>query len=137
MSNRSSGHPESQPSGDVPIPAWIANPLQIWNPMLGGLQTWQGNSGKAITALNTEWLAFVNRRMQEDLALPHRLGSAKTPEEMWRAYAGFWQHTIEDYQNEYKEMLRLSSDAATESLEALHHSGHQASSQPSPRTSRH
>ena len=137
MSNRSPGHPENQLSGDVPIPAWVVNPLQVLNPMLSGLQAWQGNGGKAVTALNTEWLTFVNRRIQEDFSLPHLLGSAKTPEEMWWVYAGFWQHTLEDYQAEYKEMLRLSRDAATESLAALHHSGRDPGNPVAPRTSRH
>ena len=137
MSNRSPGHPENQPSGDVPTPAWVVNPLQVLNPMLSGLQAWQGKGGKAVAALNTEWLTFVNRRIHEDFSLPHQLGSAKTPEEMWRVYAGFWEHTLDDYQAEYKELLRLSSDAATESLAALHRSGHDAGDPVAPRTPRH
>ena len=71
-----------------------------------------------ITALGTEWMDFVNRRLRDDLALPRKLAVCRGPHEMWRTYSEFLLKMANDYQVEYSEFARLGQEI-TESVDPL------------------
>ncbi len=104
----------------------------LWAPFLNGFQAWNG----ALAAVNREWLAFVNRRLQHDVTLPPLLASCHTPEEMWRVMAEFYRQAFGDYQREFNELARLSSTAANESMRAWQQ-GDEADFDMPERTPRH
>ena len=89
--------------------------------MLSGLQAWNGAFGKAVFALNSEWLGFLNQRIKEDVALPQDLVSCKSPDEAWHVYVGFCQKAVADYQHEFAELARLGTSMAGESVSAMQH----------------
>jgi hypothetical protein len=86
------------------FPQWPTKPVDM-------LQAWT-KSGSTVLALNNEWLAFVNRRLKEDFALPQHLVTCKGPEEMWRVYVEFLQKAVDDYQNEFAELAKLGEGFA-------------------------
>ena len=93
--------------------------LGIWNPMLSGMQAWNGTLGKTVFALNSEWLNFLNQRMKDDFALSQQMASCRSGEEAWRAYVEFWQKAVADYRHEFTELARLGDIMAGESVSAM------------------
>lgn len=119
MSRAPTGHAESKEVFAHMMAFPSPGALEIWNPMLSGLQSWNGAFGKAILALNSEWLGFLNRRMKEDVALPQQLTACKSADEAWHVYVEFLQKAVTDYQHEFAELARLSTSMAGESVDAL------------------
>ena len=70
-------------------------------PGMAGVAAWNTQVHKSFLAMSDEWQAFLARRLKEDLHLLKAVGGAKTPEEFWGAYTGFWQTAVEDYWKEY------------------------------------
>lgn len=101
-------------------PQWPG--LEIWSPVLSGIQSWNSCCGAGVAALGSEWMSFLNRRLSEDFALSRQMASCRDPEDMWRVYADFLQRMADDYQKEFGELARMGSGIATESLNALHQS---------------
>jgi hypothetical protein len=81
----------------------------LWQPVLNGMQEYAKNYSAAVTALNGEWFAFVNRRLQEDFALPQRLATCKAPDEAMQICSSFMQKAMSDYQTEFAELAKIGS----------------------------
>ena len=93
---------------------FITKPLDVWSPVLTGMQASAHNIGTANASMHREWLVFVERRLDEDAALPQRFTACKAPEDAWRIYMNFLQTAADDYRKEAMELARLSSSIATE-----------------------
>lgn len=107
---------------DLTTAHWGADALGLWNPMLSGMQAWNGACGKAAAAVSREWADFLNRRMKEDIALPQRLASCGGLNEAWQMYAEFWQKAMQDYQQEFTELARINGEVVREGMTSLEHS---------------
>jgi hypothetical protein len=94
-------------------PQLAAMSEELWQPMLTGMQEYARNYSAAMTALNGEWMSFINRRLQEDFALPQRLASCKAPDEAMQIYTSFVQKAVSDYQTGFAELAKLGSAATT------------------------
>jgi Phasin protein len=112
---------QSEPSSrfDHSMPFWSMVPDGPLGAMLKGMEIWNGTCSKAITSLNAEWLGLLQRRVQEDFALPQRLASCQCTEEVVRVYSEFWQKATDDYRKEFADLSRLSSIMMSESMAAL------------------
>lgn len=89
------------------FPGWPSPTPDVW-------QAWNSS----FSAVNAEWMNFVNRRVNEDFALPQHVIACKGPEEVWRVYAEFFQKAFDDYQKEFAELANLGSKAASEAASA-------------------
>jgi hypothetical protein len=78
----------------------IVQSLAFWEPDLHWLKVANTRLHESFSAISNEWQTFVARRVKEDLHLSEELAAAKVPEEIWLAYAQFWQKAVEDYRNE-------------------------------------
>lgn len=74
---------------------------------------------EGFAAFSREWQDFVSARMKEDLTLVQRVGAAKSPEQVWTAYATFWQKAVEDYWKEYGRAAKLAGGLMNRSMTAV------------------
>ncbi len=63
---------------------------------------------ESIAEANKEWATFVNRRLKEDLAIPQQLAECRTPQDLYRVYAQFFQNACSQYQSGFEQMTKLS-----------------------------
>lgn len=95
--------------------------LDLWTQMMANTTAaWNGQCGSALAEANREWLDFVNRRLTRDAELAQCLGGCKCPNDVWHAYAEFWQVAARDYQAEFAELTRLGNAALDAGAASLH-----------------
>jgi len=58
-----------------------------------------------------ECQCFTGRRLEKDLHLLQELTSSKAPDEVWNAWARFWQTAAEDYGIEYSTIAKLAASS--------------------------
>ena len=72
-----------------------------------------------IAAMNKNWVAFVNRRLKEDFAMPQHLAQCKTVRDMYGVYADFFQNAVADYQAEVEQITKIGKDLADDTMQAM------------------
>ena len=107
MARNASGEANEQAQTGLAATQWPWLPMPVRNPFLAPVQAKKGSTHAPITALGTEWMDFVNKRLQEDIELPQKLVACKGLDEMWRAYSEFLLKMAEDYQSELSELAKL------------------------------
>ena len=70
---------------------------------------WTESFGPVLTAVNREWIAFINRRLDQDAKFADRLSSCKAPAEMWQTWSEFWVKAADDYAGEAAELVRVAT----------------------------
>src|SRR5262245_5288527 len=103
-----------------------ANGYALWGPALAGAVKWNGKMYQGLAMLGSEWLDFVNRRLKEDLNLPHRLCASQSPEELRVTYLAFLKQAMDDYQKELTVMARLTSGFVSSSVTAAQNRAEEA-----------
>jgi hypothetical protein len=78
-------------------------------PLISGTQEWLSRCSSTIYALNKHWFELLQKRVQEDFALPQHIMSCRTPVEVWSVYIQFLQKAVTDCQNEFAELGRGGS----------------------------
>jgi hypothetical protein len=106
--------------------------MELNRPALAAMAQMNGKVYENIASMNKSWVAFVNRRLKEELAVPQQLASCKTVQEMYGVYADFFQTAVADYQAEFEEMSKLGKSLAEETANAL-----QTRAEEAARASRH
>ena len=91
--------------------------LTMWNPFLPGAGS-NGQARDGFATLVSEWQNFVARRLREVLVLAQRLARCTSPDQIWIAYAEFWQKAAEDYGSEYVTMSKLAAGVTSKTLRA-------------------
>ncbi|MEO1204702.1 MAG: phasin family protein [Pseudomonadota bacterium] len=66
-----------------------------------------------------EWLDFIGRRLEKDAELTEELRHAKDPQAIMDAYTQFYQRAVQDYHQEFAELMRLSTKAANGAGEVI------------------
>jgi hypothetical protein len=103
----------------IMVPFGLETFMQIHRPALTAMAQVNGKVYDKIATMNTHWVAFVNRRIEKDLAMPKQLAACKTVQEMYGVYADFFQTAVSDYQSEFEEMSKLGRTLADETLQAM------------------
>jgi hypothetical protein len=106
--------------------------MELNRPALAAMAQMNGKVYENIASMNKSWVAFVNRRLKEDLAVPQHLVACKTVQEMYGVCADFFQTAVADYQAELEEMSKLGKSLAEETASAL-----QSRAEEAQRGSRH
>jgi hypothetical protein len=99
-----------------PLPGF---PIDVWGPALCFNAECNAALHEGFLAFSKEWQEFLSKRMTEDLALLRRAGSAESPEQLWGAYAAFWQKAAEDYSEEYGKAAKLAAGLMSRSMTLL------------------
>src|SRR5262245_13360512 len=93
--------------------------MEINRPALHALAQMNGKVYDGIAAMNKNWIAFVNRRLKEDFAMPQQLAACKTVRDMYGVYADFFQNAYADYQAELEQMTKLGKTLADDTMQAI------------------
>ena len=119
MSGRATTRPTSS-AGQLPAafpPSGF--PVNAWWPAFACYTEWNARLHEGVVALSNEWQDFVGRRMTEEFALLQRLGASRSPEQVWAAYAAFWQKAAEDYSEEFGRAAKLSGGLMNRSMASM------------------
>ena len=87
--------------------------LSMWNPLLAAALKGTAQAQEGFATIASEWQDFVGRQAKADLALMQRLAHSSTPDQIWAAYADFWQKEVEDYGNEITTVSKLMAGVTT------------------------
>ena len=71
-----------------------------------------GQFGSAFAAMGQQWVEFVQRRLEQDIALADCLTHCKQPDELWTAYSSFWTKAANDYMKEAATLVELAGGVA-------------------------
>ena len=101
------------------VPFGVEALMEINRPALTMMAQMNGKVYDNIAAMNKNWVAFVNRRLKEDFAMPKQLVACKTVQVMYGVYADFFQTAVADYQAEFEQMSKLGKSLADETMHAM------------------
>lgn len=101
------------------LPFGLEALMEMNRPALAAMAEMNGKVYENIATMNRNWVAFVNRRLREDLGMPRQLAACKTVQEMYSAYADFFQTAVTDYQSEFEQLSKLGKTMAEETAQAM------------------
>jgi hypothetical protein len=93
--------------------------MELHRPTLTAVAQMNGKVYDSIATMNKSWVAFVNRRLKEDLAVPQQLAACKTVQDMYGVYTDFFQTACADYQAEFEQMSKLGKSLAEDTVQAV------------------
>ncbi|MGE0023328.1 MAG: phasin family protein [Hyphomicrobium sp.] len=93
--------------------------LSINRPMLAAMTEINGRFLEQFSRANNEWLGFVNRRLNEDMAASQRFMECKTLQDLFAAYSEFFQRAQQQYQAEFQYFARLNQKLADETATVI------------------
>jgi hypothetical protein len=102
-------------SGLASFEAW----MNINRPMLAAMTELNGRFIEQVSRANNEWLGFVNRRLNEDMAASQRFMECKTVQDVFTAYSEFLQRAQQQYQAEFQYFARLNQKLADETASVI------------------
>ena len=95
--------------------AWMS----INRPMFAAMTELNGRFLEQMSRANSEWLGFVNRRLNEDMAASQRFMECKTVQDLFAAYTEFFQRAQQQYQAEFQYFARLNQKLADETASVI------------------
>lgn len=93
--------------------------MELNRPALNAMAEMNGKAYENISTLNKTWVAFLNRRLKEDFAVPQQLASCKTVQDLFGVYRGFIENAVADYQAEFEELSKLGKSMTEETVAAV------------------
>jgi hypothetical protein len=93
--------------------------MNINRPVLAAMTELNGRFIEQMSRANNEWMGFVNRRLNEDMAASKRLLECKTVQDVFSAYSEFFQRAQQQYQAEFQYFARLNQKIADETATVL------------------
>jgi hypothetical protein len=93
--------------------------IELNRPALQAMAQMNGKMYDGLSTLNKNWVAFLNRRLKEDLAVPQQLAECKTVQDMYGVYTGFFQNACAHYQSELEQMTKLGKSLADDTVQAM------------------
>ena len=101
------------------VPFNFESLIELNRPALNAMAQMNGKVYDGLATLNKNWIAFINRRLKEDLAVPQQLAACKTVQDMYGVYAEFFQNACSDYQSEFEQMTKLGKSLADDTIQAM------------------
>jgi hypothetical protein len=93
--------------------------LSINRPMFAAMTELNGRFLEQVSKANNEWMGFVNRRLNEDIAASQRFMECKTVQDLFAAYSDFVQRAQQQYQAEFQYFARLNQKIADETASVI------------------
>jgi len=101
------------------VPFNFESLMELNRPALTAMAQMNGKVYDGLATLNKNWVAFINRRLKEDLAVPQQLAACKTVQDMYGVYTEFFQTAYAAYQAQFEQMSKLGKSLAEETARAL------------------
>jgi hypothetical protein len=93
--------------------------MELQRPALTAMAQVNDKVYDGLAAMNRNWVAFVNRRLKEDLAVPQQLAACKTVQEMYGVYSEFFQNAYAHYQTEIEQLSKLGRSLADDTMQVM------------------
>jgi wobble nucleotide-excising tRNase len=93
--------------------------FDMQRPMIEAMTEMNGRLIEQVSRANEEWIGFVGRRLDEDLATSRRLMECRTTQDVMAAYAEYFQRAQKQYQSEIQHFTRLNQSMANETARAV------------------
>ena len=100
--------------------------MEMNRPALAAMAQMNTRVYDGIAALNRNWVAFVNRRLNQDFAMPQHLAGCKTMQDFFGVYSEFFQTACADYQAEFEQLAKLGKSLADDTLHTVQSSVEEA-----------
>ncbi|MEQ1576261.1 MAG: phasin family protein [Hyphomicrobium sp.] len=103
-------------------PAWSfqkAGMLELYQPAVDGMTKYSSAMFDAYTAMGTEWLGFINRRLHVDLSLTAQLAKCTGPQDYLQEWAKFMKTAAEDYRNEFSRLAEMNTAISKQAATAF------------------
>lgn len=116
------GNPKSrgaQSGSGNPALATIETWLSMNRPMMSAMTEINGRLLEHVSRANDEWIEFMTRRFNEDLAASQRLMECRTVEDIFSAYADLFQRAQRQYQAEFQSFARLNKEFADDTAKLV------------------
>ena len=83
----------------MPWPSFVTgSSLEAAGPAIASMAEFNGKFILGWMTLQREWTGFLMHRVQEEVALTHRLAKCSGPQDIYGVYADFYQQAFADYQ---------------------------------------
>lgn len=102
-----------------PMPFGFDAFLEFNRPALAAMAQMNGKVYDGIATMNKNWVAFINRRLKEDLGVTQQLAGCKSVQEMYSVYTDFFQNACADYQSEFEQLTKLGKTLADDTIQAI------------------
>jgi hypothetical protein len=93
--------------------------MELNRPALTAMAEMNGKVYENLAAMNKQWAAFLNRRLEKELGMPKQLAACKSVQDVYGVYADFFQAAVADYQTEFEQMSKLGKTLADDALQAI------------------
>jgi hypothetical protein len=103
----------------MPLPLGFETLMELNRPALSAMAQVNGKVYDNLAAINRNWVSFINRRLKEELAMPHNLAGCKTVQDMYGVYSEFFQTAVADYQSEFEQMTKLGKSLAEDTAQIM------------------
>jgi phasin protein len=107
--SRSRGY---QNGSENPALATIEAWLSMNRPMMSAMTEINGRLIEHVSRANDEWIEFMTRRFNDDLAASQKLMACRTIEDVFAAYAELFHRAQRHYQAEFQSFARLNKEFA-------------------------
>jgi len=95
------------------------NALSTMQAPLAAVAEFNAKLCESAAQFGAEWLAFLSRRLKEDWAVPQRMASCASPQELQQVYVDYLWRALSQYQEELGRLARLGKLVAREAASAL------------------
>lgn len=108
------------PQNFVASPRAASNEMaDLYGPMMAGLTRYSGAVCDGYTAMSSEWLSFLNKRLHTDLSLAARLAQCGSPQEYMQEWSNFMNMAATDYRHEFERLAQISTAASQKMVASL------------------
>ena len=119
MSDKASNGRADMGFPPMTLPFNFESLMELNRPALNAMAQMNGKVYDGLATINKNWVAFINRRLKEDLAMPQQLAACKSVQDMYGVYAEFFQNACSDYQSEFEQMTKIGKSLADDTIQAI------------------
>lgn len=100
--------------------AWIKSASSLWGNAFTGAKTFDNEDAlETVKAMQADFIAFVEQRMEKDMATVGKLATAKSPAEVGQVQLDYLQDLLADYNRQAMMVASTSGRAMMASFSRM------------------
>lgn len=100
--------------------AWLKSASSLWGNAFAGAKSFDNDDAvETMKAMQADFVAFVEQRLEKDMAAVNRLSQAKTPAEAGQVQLDYLQELLVDYNRQAMQVANASGKAVMASFSRL------------------
>ena len=111
--------PTEWPTANLMMPLNVNALMGMTQPAFAAIADFNGKLCENAAKLSTEWLGFINRRLQEDFTVPQRLAVCGSPQEAQQIYVDYWKKAFAQYQDEMGRLAKMGETFGRQTASAM------------------